>query len=181
MRSNLPLKFTLCSPGIGFAHGSLKSPLHATDLLHFTEVDDSVQTMYLFGATNLFNVNSPLQLHLISVKHHMEEDWYFADGVVLSIDCSRATEFLLDKAIYDRGPQTLDVMNGTVQRIIPKMFRSRGVPSIQPLLHLKKYTWLVKLLYINWLLYNIVTVFVGALKKLVNNESHAWICIEQAA
>lgn len=86
LRSNLPFRYTLCNPEIGFAQGSLKYPTHSTGLLHYTEVDGDIRTVYLFGATNLYNINLPLQLHLIFVKHHMKEGWYFADGAILSID-----------------------------------------------------------------------------------------------
>lgn len=144
MQSNLPAGFTFCNPKVGLAHGSLQSPVHFTDLLHYTEVDDSFQSMYLLGATNLFNVNSPLQLHFISVKHHLKEGWYFADGALLSADGTRATQFLLDKPIYDRGTQPIEEMNRTVQRIVSKMLRKCGLPNIRLLLHLTKYTWLVK-------------------------------------
>ena len=123
IQSNLPPGFLFCDPEIGFAHGSLKSPLHSSDLLHYTELDDCIQTMYLLGATNLFNVDSPLQLHFIYVKHHLKERWYFIDGAAVSTNGTCVTEFLLKEPNYDRGPQPMPEMNGTVQRILPKMLR----------------------------------------------------------
>ena len=86
--SNLPSGFTFCNPEMGFDHGSLKSPDGITDLLHYTEVDESLQTMYLLAVTNLFKANSTQQLQLIIVKHHIKERWYFADGAILSADGS---------------------------------------------------------------------------------------------
>lgn len=144
VRSNLPPGSIFCNPEIGYAHGSLKSPLtDLTDLHHYTEVYDSFQTTYLLSAVDLLSPNSSMELHFISVKHHLEEGWYFADGAVLSTDGTCVKQFLLDKPIYDRGPQPVEEMNGIVQRIVPKMLRKSGVPSIQPLLRLLKYTWLV--------------------------------------
>ena len=85
-RSNLPPGFTFCNPEMGFDHGSLKSPDGVTDLLHYTEVDESLQTVYLLAVTNLFKAYSTQLLQLIIVKHHIKERWYFADGAILSAD-----------------------------------------------------------------------------------------------
>lgn len=146
IQSNLPSEFTFCNPEIGFAHGSMRCSLYEyTDLLHYTEKDESFQTVYLLCAADLFSTNSPLQLHFFSVRRRLEEDWYFVDGAVLSIDGTRATHFLLDKPIYDRVPQAIEEMNITVQRMLPRMLRRSGVSSIQPLLRLLKYTWLVEI------------------------------------
>ena len=140
IRSNLPSGFTFCSPNLGLAHGSLKSP-SLTDLLHYTEVDDSFQTVYLLSTVDLFGPNSTLKLHFIFTKHHLEEGWYFTDGVILSNDATCAMGFLLDKPVYDRGPRPMEEVNRVVQRILPKMLRKSGVSSIQPLIRLLKYTW----------------------------------------
>lgn len=141
VQSNLPHGFVLCNPEIGFAHGSIKMPINYTNVLHYTEVNGVIETVYLLCANNLFNINLPLELHFISIKHHKEEDWYFAEGILLSSDGTCAIKFLLEKAVYDRNPQAMDEMNRTVQKVIPEMLRTRGLPSIQALLHLKKYTW----------------------------------------
>ena len=143
-QSNLPEGCTFCNPEIGFAHGSLKSPMNVTDLLHYTEIDESFQMMYLLLVTNLFDASSTEQLQLIIVKHHLKEGWYLADGALLSSDGTRAVCFLLEKPVYNRGPLPLEEINGVVQRVVPKMLRQNGLPSIVCLLHLTKYTWLVK-------------------------------------
>lgn len=142
VRSNLPPGFTFCDPEtIGLAHGSFKSPAGITDLLHCVNVDKCFKTVYLLAVANLFNSSSPLELYLFSMKHHLEEGWHFVDGVVLSSDGTRATRFLVDEPVYERGPESLDEMNRTVQKIVPEMFRKSGIPSLQPLLCLTKYTW----------------------------------------
>ena len=142
-QSNLPEGCTFCNPEIGFAHSSLKSAMGVTDLLHYTEVDESFQTMYLLVVTNLFDAGSTQQLQLITVKHHLRKGWYLADGVLLSSDGTCAICFLHEKPAYNRGSQPLEEMNRVVQRIMPKMLMQNGVPSIPCLLHLTKYTWLV--------------------------------------
>ena len=143
IRGNLPPGYTFCNPEIGFA--SLKTP--STDrvhLLHCTEVEDSLQTLYVLSAVGLFSPNSPLELHFTFVKHHLEEGWYFADCAVVSNDATFAVQFLLDKPIYDRGPRPLEDMNRVVQRVVPQMLRKSGVSSIQLLIHVLKYKWLVR-------------------------------------
>lgn len=139
-RSNLPQGFTFCNPGIGLAHCSLKNPNGVTELLHYTEVDNSLQTMYVLSVTNLFET-SPQQLYFVMVKHHIKHNWYIADGAILSADGRCATQYLLREPFHSRGPSTMDEMNGIVARIIPRMLKENGVSSIPLLLQLMKYTW----------------------------------------
>ena len=142
IQSNLPPGYTFCHPDIGFAHASLKAPTTDNiELVHYTEVESSFQILYLLSAVNLFTTDLPLELQFFCVKHHLEEGWYFVDGVVVSMDATYALRFLRDEAIYDRGFQPLEEMNQMVQRIVPKMLQKSGVPSLQPLLRLLKYTW----------------------------------------
>lgn len=143
IRSNLPPGFTFCDPEIGFAHGSLKSPPGVSDLLHCVNMDECFHTVYLLAVANLFDSSSLLELFFISMKHHLEEGWYFGDGVVLSADRTHATRFLADDPVYERGPGSMEEMNTIVRRVVPEMLRKSGIPSIQPLLCLTKYTWLV--------------------------------------
>lgn len=139
-RSNLPSGYTFCNPGIGLAHGSLKSySTDVTPLLHYTEVDDTFQTTYVLDAINLFSRSSK-ELHFLLVKHHIKEGWYLADGVVLSSDY-QVNKFLLDKPYYARSYEAMDKMNETVKRIVPKMLRKNGMSRIQPLILLSEYTW----------------------------------------
>ena len=140
-QSNLPEGFTFCNPEMGYAHGSFKSPMGITDLLHYTEVDASFQMVYALVVNNLFDANLTEQLQLITVKHHLKDGWYLADGVLLSNDVTHAICFLNERPVHNRGPQPLEEMNRVVQRIVPEMLRQSGVPSIPCLLHLTKYTW----------------------------------------
>ena len=123
------------------AQGSLKSPIGVTDLLHSMIVDDTVHTLYLLAVANLFDSTLPLKLMLITVKHNLEEDSYLADGVFLSSDGTLATAFLNEKPFHERDPDALQKMNGEVQRIVPELLRKSGIPSLQPLLCLTKFTW----------------------------------------
>ena len=151
-QSNLPVGYTFINPQIGFAHGSLKSPMGITDLLHYTKVDEYFQTMYILAVSDLFDDTSTKQLQLITVKHSLKEGWYLADGVLLS---SGGAQFLSEKPVYSRGPQALEEMNGIVQKIVPDMLRQSGVPSIPCLLRLTKYTWLVHIFFLYMQPYNI--------------------------
>ena len=155
-QSNLPAGYVFCNPEVGFAHGSLKSTANVTDLLHCTEADEYFQTMYLLAITNLFDATSAKHLQLITVKYHLKERWYLADGVLVSSDGIHALQFLSEKPVYSRGPQPLEEMNGIVQRVVPEMLRRNGVPSILCLLHLTKYTWLVYFLLTKWLYSSII-------------------------
>ena len=146
-QSNLPVGYTFMNPQVGFAHGSLKSPMGITDLLHYTKVDEYFQTIYLLAVTDLFDATSTKQLQLITVKHSLKEGWYLADGMVLSSDGTHALRFLSEKPVYSRGPGALEEMNEVVQKVVPDMLRQSGVPSIPCLQHLMKYTWLVYFLY----------------------------------
>lgn len=140
--SNLPPGFTFCNPDMGLAHGSLKSYIaDATCLLHYTEDNGPFKTTYVLDAINLFSADSPLELHFIYVKHNLDESRYFADGAVLSNDGTHALKFLLDEPFYDRGPNALEELNGTVERVIPQMLRRNGVPSLEIVILLMKYTW----------------------------------------
>ena len=144
IRLNLPSGYFFCKPELGLAHGSIKSPLlDVTGLLHYTEVDESFQTVYLLDAIDMCDTNSPLQLHFLFFKHHLQEGWYFADGAILSSDASQATKFLLDKPFYERSLQAMEEINRMVQDIVPKMLRKNGVSSIWLSIHLAKYIWLV--------------------------------------
>ena len=147
IRSNLPLGYTFCDPSIGFAHGSIKSPTNNADLLHCAHVDEHFHTVYLLSVANLFDSSSPMELCLISMKHHLQEGWYFVDGVVLSPDATRATRFLVDEPVYKRKIKALEEINGIVQRIMPEMLQKSGISSLQPLLCLTKYTWLVQIYF----------------------------------
>lgn len=143
IRSNLPPGFTFCDPGLGLAHGSLKSPMGVSDLLHCVNVDGCFRTVYLLSVANLFDLSSAVELYLISMKHHVEEGWYFVDGVVLSTDGTRAMRFLTDEPVYERDPESLEEMNAVAGNVVPEMLRKSGISSIEPLLCLTKYTWLV--------------------------------------
>ncbi len=126
---------------MGFAQGSLKCAVDITVLLHCMKVDEFFHTVYMLAVKNLFDSSSIYELYLISIKHHLEEKWYYADGVVLSSDGTQATRFLVDEPVYNRDPGSLEEMSRVVQRIVPEMLRRSGIPSIQPLLCLSKYTW----------------------------------------
>jgi len=143
IRSNLPPGFTFSDPRMGFAQGSIKSPIGCTDIFHCVDVDEDFHTVYLLVAANLFDSNSPLELYFIFMKRHLNEGWYFADGVVLSSDCTCATRFLVQEPVYERIPEELEEVNRRVQRMVPEMLRKSGVPNIQPILCTKKYTWFV--------------------------------------
>ena len=142
-RSNLPQGFLFCNPEIGFAHGSIKNPdaIGITDLLHYTEVDESLQTMYLLAVTNLFESGLPQQLYFIMAKHHIVHKWYFIDGVVLSDDGRHATRYLLEEPFHSRESKTMEEVNAVVAKIVPLMLKKSGVSSISLLLQLTKYTW----------------------------------------
>ena len=144
VQSYLPSGFTMCSPELGFAQGSLKTPVGHTDLLHCVEVDDPFQTTYLLRTTNIRSADSKqlcIYIDIITIKHHMVEGWYFADGALLSTNGIHATKFLLD-ASYTYHSQSITEMNKVVEKVIPMMLRRSGVSSIPLLLHLSKYTWL---------------------------------------
>lgn len=125
------------------AQGSLKSPIGVTDLLHCMVVDDTVHTLYLLAVANLFDSTLPLKLMLITVQHNLQKDSYLADGVFLSSDGTSAVEFLCEKPFHEREPDALQKMSGEVQRIVPELLRKSGIPSLQPLLCLTKYTWYI--------------------------------------
>ena len=144
IQSNLPPGFTFCDPRIDFAHCSFKCPINFTNLLHCVDVEKHIHTVYLLIVANLFDSSLPLELYMISMKHHLKEGWYFADGAVLSSDGAYATRFLVEEPVHERAPGAMEEMNRTVQRIVPKMLRKSGISSIQPLLWLTKYTWFVK-------------------------------------
>ena len=143
-KSNLPVGYTFCNPQIGLAQSSFKCFTDITILLHYTEVNEYFQTMYLFAVTDLFNATSTKQLQLFTFKHNLKEEWYLADGVLLSSDGTCALRFLSETPVYSRGPQALEEMNGIIHKIVPNMLRRSGVPSIPCLQHLIKYTWLVQ-------------------------------------
>ena len=144
IESNLPPGYTFCNPNIGLAHRSLRTPFtdHA-NVLHCTEVDSSLQTLYTLSAVGLFDANATLELHFVSVKHYLEEGRFFVDGAIVSNDGTRAVRFLHEDPIYDRGPLPLEEMSRVLQRVVPLMLRKSGVASIPPLLQLLKYAWSV--------------------------------------
>ena len=127
-------------------HPDVKIPFRVppgyTSLLHYTEVANSVQTIYVLVADNLFSSNSldTVQMCIITVKRHMVEGWCFADGTLLSACCTKAIEFL-HYAPYTNRSQSIEDMSSSVERILPKMLRENGIPSISTLLSLAKYTW----------------------------------------
>lgn len=143
IRNNLPPGFIFCDPKLGFAHSSFKVPKEIAILFHCTNLDECFCTLYLLTVANLFDPTLPLELYFISIKKHLKEEWYFLDSVILSSDGSSAIKFLIDDPAHERSSESLEEMNRTVKRIVPEMFRSNGVPSIQPLLCLAKYTWYV--------------------------------------
>ena len=143
IQSNLPPGFTFTDPRIGLAHGSIKSPLGFTDLFHCVDIDEHFHTVYLLVVVNLYDSNTPLELCLITMKHHLKEGWCLADGATLSSDCTCASHFLLENPVYERGSDLLEEMSRAVQAVIPRMLRKNGLSSIHPILCLRKFTWFV--------------------------------------
>lgn len=139
VQTYLPPGFILCNPEIGFDHCSLKLPAGHSILLHCIEMNDSFKTMYMLAHANIQSDDSP-ELYFITVRHHLVEGWYFADGVHLSISGSHATEFLLNTD-YTRRSQSIEEMNSIVEKVVPKMLREKGISSVGLIKSLMKYTW----------------------------------------
>lgn len=141
MRSNLPFGFTLCHACMGFAHSSIKFPPNYTQVLHCSDFDEQFCMVYLLVVADLFDSTLPSKLYFISIKHSIKDGWYFADGARLSTDRLHLTEFITDEPNYERNTEK---MIECVQKIVPEMLRRSGVPNMQLLLCLTKYTWSVK-------------------------------------
>ena len=73
IRSNLPSEFTFIDPRMDFAHGSIKSPLGFTDLFHCVDIDKDFHTVFLLAVVNFYDSSSPMELCLITVKHHLKK------------------------------------------------------------------------------------------------------------
>lgn len=129
LQNYLPPGFTLCHPNIGFAHGSLKLPVDYVNLLHYTEITDTFQMTYMLAQSG----GAQMELVFIIVKHHLHEGWYLADGAVFSVNDISITQFLHNTR-YTRRYQSIEEMNHLVKRIVPKMLRENGVPSIPVLM-----------------------------------------------
>lgn len=125
LQNYLPPGFIICHPEIGFADGSLKLPVDYLNLLHYTEINDPFQVMYMIAKSD----GSHTELAFVIVKHHLHERWYLADGVHFLANDIGNIRFL-HNTLYTRRSQTIEEMKELVKNIVPKMLRANGVPSI---------------------------------------------------
>lgn len=138
LKNYLPSGFTLCHPEIlGLEAGSLKLPAGHTVLLHYSEMSEHFNTIYMLAHADVPTNGSKL-LSIYKIKHHLTEGWYFADGLLMSSDGAHVTRFLHNTA-YTKRSQSIEEMNNIVKKMIPEILRKNGVPSVQLLTRFIKY------------------------------------------
>lgn len=113
---------------------SFPIPIGHKYLLHHVEMEESLHTTYILSMT------AKDELYLISIKHNLEKEWYFADGVYLSADGSCATTFMQD-APYTRRNYTISDMNTLIARIFPIILGAKGIQTVHPTNFLTQYHW----------------------------------------